>query len=809
VEEASKMIDNLRKHIEFFDTLDLGFICHDHNCKFIEANNVAEKILGVTRAQMEDPAILLHELQATREDGSPFPGSENPSLLALTSGKKVKNVVMNIYNKQQKKYSWINISAVPVFRNDEKKPYVVFIVFNDISDIKLVQEEYIKVRQKAEENEERFRNLIEQATDALFLADLDGNIIEVNNHACSSLGYAREELLSMNVGDLDPNFVKHDHKKTIWSKLVPGKPVTIETNHRCKDGKIIPVEVSVGLTLIGGKKSILGSSRDISERMKSEQILKLTQFGIDHSLISIFQVDDSGSIYYVNEQACKSLGYSRKELLAMKIWQLDPNFDEEKWKVHRKRTRSLRNSTIETNHRRNDGTVFPVEVSINFVEFENRKVSFSFAKDITERKQAEKILKEQNIEYQKLNKEYRAQNKKLREILNRIQGINIEVEKAKEKAEESDRLKTAFLANMSHEIRTPMNGILGFAELLRSPTLTGGKMHQYIKIIQQSGNRMLTIINDLIDISKIEAGQIELRKEETSINKLINNLYIFFKPEVEKKGLSFYCTAELGESKSIIVTDKTKLTQIISNLIKNAIKFTDDGHIGFGYTVKKVAGGRAKNLEFYVEDTGVGIQPELKDKIFERFRQGDLSYTKEHEGTGLGLSISKAYVELLGGKIWVESMPGKGSVFFFNIPYKAPHEAKEFKRSKAVKPARAYSDFTVLIAEDDDISFMYLREILKDLNVKILYAENGSKAVEIIRSHPKVNMVLMDLKMPVLNGLDATKQIKQLRPELPVIAQTAFASPVDEQRSMEAGCDDFMAKPIDKNLLIEKINKYY
>ena len=238
----------------------------------------------------------------------------------------------------------------------------------------------------------------------------------------------------------------------------------------------------------------------------------------------------------------------------------------------------------------------------------------------------------------------------------------------KEHAEESDRLKSAFLANISHEIRTPMNGILGFAQLLKEPHLTGEEQAEYIDLIMQSGDRMLSLINNLINISRIEAGETMLQKSETPVNELLRDICSFFKPEIAKKGLLLNCTTGLPDSESIIETDREKLIQILTNLIQNALKFTSKGEIDFGY--HNIDG----ILEFYVIDTGVGIAPDTIEKIFDRFHQVDNTITRTHEGSGLGLSISKDYVELLGGTIRVESRSGFGSEFYFTLPYKPVHQ---------------------------------------------------------------------------------------------------------------------------------------
>ena len=369
---------------------------------------------------------------------------------------------------------------------------------------------------------------------------------------------------------------------------------------------------------------------------------------------------------------------------------------------------------------------------------------------------------------------------------------------AKEKAEENDRLKSAFLANISHEIRTPMNGILGFSELLKEPHLSGEEQAEYIDLMQQSGQRMLNLINDLIDISRIEAGQTMLQVAETPVNELLHDVCSFFKPLAEAKGLRFDCKPRLPDSESIIISDQTKLNQILTNLVQNALKFTRTGSIVIEYSRKGTM------LTFSVSDSGIGIPVAMQNRIFDRFLQVDNSLTRNHEGSGLGLSISKAYVELLGGTIWVESEEGKGCKFIFTIPYN-PLIASITKYT--LPPAEQLilsplSCKTILIAENDEVSSFLLNKTLKGENITLYHASNGLEAVGMVKNHPEIDLVVMDIQMPVMNGYEATRQIKQIRPGLPVIAQTAFTSKEDMVQAQEAGCDSFITKPIKKNELL-------
>jgi signal transduction histidine kinase len=379
---------------------------------------------------------------------------------------------------------------------------------------------------------------------------------------------------------------------------------------------------------------------------------------------------------------------------------------------------------------------------------------------------------------------------------------------AKEHAEECDRLKSAFLANMSHEIRTPMNGILGFSELLKSAELTGAQQQEYIQIIEKSGIRMLNIINNIIDISKIEAGLMKLDIRESNINEQIEYIYTFFKPEVEAKGMKITFINSLPSKESIIYTDREKVYAIFTNLIKNAIKFSNKGSIELGYFK------RGDFLEFYLKDTGIGIPTDRQTAIFERFVQADIAGLQAQQGAGLGLSISKAYVEMLDGKIWVESEEGIGSTFYFTLPYKTRQEKIELQKNNPFdnidnRATPRVPGLKILVAEDDETSEMLLDIELKIVGKEILKAKTGAETVELCRNNPDIDLVLMDIRMPEMSGYEATKQIRKFNKDVVIIAQTAYGLTGDREKAINAGCNDYIAKPIKKDELLALIEKCF
>ncbi|WP_319478829.1 ATP-binding protein [uncultured Draconibacterium sp.] len=381
--------------------------------------------------------------------------------------------------------------------------------------------------------------------------------------------------------------------------------------------------------------------------------------------------------------------------------------------------------------------------------------------------------------------------------------IEIELIKAKEKAEEGERLKSAFLANMSHEIRTPMNGIMGFSELLKTLKLTGEKQQEFIDIIQKSGTRMLNIINDIINISKIESQQIEVLVSDTNINEQVEYIYHFFKLEADQKKLNFSFKNGLNSKNALIRTDREKVYAILTNLVKNAIKFTQTGSIELGYELK------SERIEFYVKDSGPGIPDEQKKIIFERFRQGHKSLTSNVEGAGLGLSISKAYVEMLGGEIWAENNIGQGSTFRFTLPHLNGIKEKEPHQIVAEEEISSIRKIKILVVEDDKTSQRLLGFMIEHLTGEIIQVTTGEEAVEICRENPDIDLVLMDIQMPGINGLEATRQIREFNKEIVIIAQTAFALNGDRGKSIEAGCNDYISKPINRANLNNMINNYF
>jgi signal transduction histidine kinase/ActR/RegA family two-component response regulator len=371
---------------------------------------------------------------------------------------------------------------------------------------------------------------------------------------------------------------------------------------------------------------------------------------------------------------------------------------------------------------------------------------------------------------------------------------------AKVKAEESDNLKTAFLQNMSHEIRTPLNGIIGFSELLNFENISRDEIKEYTGVLKQCGNRLLEIVNNVLDISKIQTEQVRIELKPVVINTIFSDLLSFFSLLAKSKNINLNYHDTYDKCRNMHL-DESKFRQILTNLINNAIKFTESGNIDYGYEINDNV------LQFYVRDTGIGIKPEFYDKIFERFTQVDLSISKNYEGVGLGLAICKGLVELLGGKIWVESEINKGTTFFFTLPYSPvdrPFHAEivHFKiPEKGIKGK-------ILIAEDDYASLKYINRLLVDSDITVICAENGKQAVEYVSTIPDIDLILMDIRMPVMDGIEASKLIKQIKPDLPIIAQTAYAFKEEKEKILSIGCDEYLAKPVDKYKLTALINKY-
>jgi PAS domain S-box-containing protein len=493
--------------------------------------------------------------------------------------------------------------------------------------------------------------------------------------------------------------------------------------------------------------------------------------------------DLKGNFLEVNQEACNVLKYSKDQLLCMNISDINPGISRIKEAINK--VEQEKEALFETENIDSNGLVFPVEVNSRLIRFKDIPAIISIARDITEQK-------------------------KIRE----------ELIQSRKKAEEADRLKSAFLANMSHEIRTPLNAIIGFSDLMTSRAITGDQQDIFLDHIRNSGYQLLNIINDIIDLAKIEAGQLQINKEEVFPDNLLQDLLSHYEGLLhENKSVSIKLETPSENKIEKIMTDNTRVRQIFNNLLGNAIKFTDEGIITFGYRLdnekkdSQHSGNSSVNLLFFVRDTGIGIQQEDQEKVFDRFKQVNDSYTRNREGTGLGLTISRNLARMMGGDIWVESAYGHGTTFYFSLAVDnnntSDKQATLKISDKMTIDAYNWKNKTILIAEDEEINFLFLEELVSESEPEILHACDGAEAVDIALKTPKIDLVLMDIKMPVLSGIDAAIKIRNEKKQIPIIAQTAYAMQDDRKKYTESGLfDEYLSKPISKESLFAVMQKF-
>lgn len=634
-----------------------------------------------------------------------------------------------------------------------------------------VKKARILAENELKESREKYKNLVENINDVVYEIDNTGIITYMSPIITEITGfpdsYYTGKSLFKFINEKDLEVTREKFENIIFSGMLNPFEFRISDH----SGNIVWLRTSSKPINREGKTiGIRGTGIDVTRsKLADEQIRKLSR-AMEQSPASVIITDTRGIIEYVNPKFTELTGYSLAEASGKTPRFLKSGYTrkeeyENLWKI----ITSGEEWRGEFHNKRKDGSLYWEQASISAIKDSKGIITHFLAvkEDITEKK----IIIDELI-------------------------------KAKEKAEESSRLKTAFLANISHEIRTPLNGIMGFADLLQNPGITGEEQEMYLGIFKESGDRMLNTINDIIEMSKIEADQTALNISILDINEFTEYFYNFYKPEAEHKGLTFKLENGLTREKVRIETDKNKIGSIISNLLKNAIKFTQSGYVEFGCVMEK------NILTFYVRDTGMGIPPDRFSAIFHRFVQADLSISRPYEGVGLGLSIAKSYAELLGGKIEVESEEGVGSTFRLILPVSRTERIESHQETSLADNTADNTGELILIVEDDEINLSFLHEVLKKSGYKIVSVKTGVEAVNICRENIEIALVLMDIKLPLMNGYEATRKIKELRDDLPVIAQTAYAQDLDKDRVFASGCSDYIAKPYKKEDLLLKISQH-
>ncbi len=690
-----------------------------------------------------------------------------------------------------------------LIRNESGKPQKINGLIWDVSDQK-------KIEETLRESEQKFIKVFNSSSVVMSISDLNsGRYLDVNEMFCVTSGFNKDEIIGKTAVDLGI-FEQESMRELFVSDIKKhGFARDIEIPVRTKNRELRYGLFAADLIDFGNEKLLLTTMTDITERntaaVKLSESENRYRLVTEKTPVAIFLHHD-GNFVYLNPAALKMFGVQHEEdlvgqpifsrvhpdyhSLVMEQVKLNPELEEGKFICM-------------------DNTMLDVLVQGILLELHDQRMMLVFAQDITDRKKAEQALKKNEDQLKQQNEDYSAINEELSKTNAQIKQINEELVIAKEKAEESDKLKSAFLANMSHEIRTPMNAIIGFADFLTMPDVPETKKQWFSHLIKERSYDLLRIVEDIVDISKIEVGQMKIVETEFQLYEVLQQLLEYYKPKKVNKNtkcaISLKLSVEPELKKLKIKTDGQRLKQILNYLLDNAFKFTQKGGIEFGCKMYSFS-----EILFFVKDTGIGIPQDKQEIIFDSFRQAEDSYqTREYGGTGLGLSIVRGIIDLLKGKLWLESEVGVGTTFHFTLPlFKAPSIQDAIFFPREIKTMN-WKNKTLLIVEDDEPNMEYLIEALSESEINILSAYTGEEALHLVNVHPDLNMVLMDIRLPDSNGLILTRIIKETNPNLTIIAQTAYAASSDIKNCMDAGCNAYLAKPINRDKLLQVIGQFF
>jgi PAS domain S-box-containing protein len=758
ITQLKKIEDDLRKSNEtflnLFNNSVTAIYIQDKDGTFIDVNKAAVKLYGYN--SKED---LIGKSPADVSDNS-----KNDLV-------KLKEYLELAYNGTPQTFEFwgkrMDGTSFPKLVTVEKGSYfgkdVFFSYAIEISDL-------IEAREKLRENEEKYRTIFQTSPDAIAINKLDTTFVEVNDTFLKLFNTTNEYIIGKNPFQAGISVAPRSRRQLIDTLEQSGIARNLEFSININNGKTIETIISTRKININGEPHVLSIIKDISKLKETEKAFKERDEhyrAIVENISDGLYIFDGKSLLFVNDRLANILGYEKEEMFKKDVWEFFHAEDRKRIKqnaYNRLKGKDVP-ATLSSRVICKDGTVKNADFTVRTIIYQGKQTIMAVVRDVTERIKAEALLVE-----------------------------------AKEKAEENSRLKSAFLNNMNHELRTPMNAIMGFSDLMDKAEPE--QKEQFAGIIRNSSKQLLQLMDDVLYLSRLQSEKLPVKNSFFSPLEVVSDVVRMIELSNDNNRVSIISASPDDENELIIFADEAKVRQILTNFASNAIKHTFEGTVEIGFFVED------KEIEFYVKDTGLGIPHEEQPYIFEPFYRGKQSTNAAIRGTGLGLSIANQLAALMDGKIGVSSDLGRGSYFYLNIPLRKRKSSDGDKTPVAVDKAfKGWDNITALVAEDDPANYLFLEILLKNKIKKLDHAWNGKDAVSMIDQN-NYDIVFMDIKMPVMNGMDATRLIKQKYPKLPVIAQTAYSHPEEKKKIMESGCDGFLAKPINKNDLFKLIEKY-